>query len=464
MRLPIKAKISLASLITVSLVAWVVGFMLSAQQSLVSLMDVMIQKNMAAMRIAEQIKYNAVLYDDLVFRYLLTNDRVLFNESGRVRDKARAWLGQMKVLCKGETEQELLAEIEDEISKYDRDVKALVTASQFKTEDQKRSVTQLIKSLETGEGAIPRSPGQSHQQTLALLSAEGRARLTRIYSQCEKLVDISRSKLEDAQARVRETVEKTELTALAAAGAVIVATLLVAFVLAMSLVNPLKRLLSGVQKVTTGEFNLELPVDGSDEIGRLTREFNTMARNLEEKQQRLVTETITDSLTELHNFRYFQTHLKDEISRATRYKHTFALLIIDIDHFKHFNDTNGHQMGNVILKEIATTLKETLRREDFIARYGGEEFVVILPETDKVHALPVAERLRNAIEQSDFPGREKQPLGKISVSIGAAIFPEHGGVPTRLIEAADKALYAAKAAGRNKVVWADEGKNSAAST
>jgi diguanylate cyclase (GGDEF)-like protein len=194
-------------------------------------------------------------------------------------------------------------------------------------------------------------------------------------------------------------------------------------------------------------------VEGSDEIGRLTHEFNAMARILREKQERLTNETITDSLTGLANFRYFQTQLKEEISRAARYQHKFVLLLIDIDHFKHFNDTNGHQMGNVLLKQLADTLRETLRKEDFIARYGGEEFVVILPETDQSKARVAAERLREAVAHAEFPGGQGQPGGRLTISVGGAVFPADAEVPGRLIEKADKALYAAKNAGRNRVAW-----------
>jgi diguanylate cyclase (GGDEF)-like protein len=320
----------------------------------------------------------------------------------------------------------------------------------------------LIQSLESGNYSDVAPLRRNQRQTLALLSAEGRARLTRLYSQCEKLVDISRAKLEDAQARVRQTVERAERAAVWTAAAAGGGTLIVAAVLALSLISPLKNLLRGVGKVTAGDLTVELPVEGADEVGRLTQEFNAMIRQLRDKQERLLAETVTDSLTELHNFRYFQSRLKDEISRAARHQRPFGLLILDIDHFKHYNDTNGHQMGNVLLKQMAATLREALRREDFIARYGGEEFVAILPETDRAGAAVVAERLRQAIEQTDFPARGSQPGGRLTVSVGGALFPSDASVAAGLIEKADKALYAAKKAGRNRVVWSADQKVSAA--
>jgi diguanylate cyclase (GGDEF)-like protein len=455
-RLSITAKIALASLATLSLVLGLVGFLLRAQTELADRMSEMVEKNMTAMRLAEQVKYNFVLYDDLVFRHLFTDDRSLLTERARVRERVVGYMSQMRTAAPGGTVLEILAEVEQEIGRYDEDVRRLLATYSFETEDQKKGVVQLIRSLESPEGAAPASLRRSQRQTLAALSADGRARLTRIYSRCEELVDISRARLEDAQVRVASSVEQTERTVLQAGAAVVAAVALVAFLLARSLLVPVQNLLQGVQRVTAGELQLELPVEGSDEVGRLTHEFNTMTRHLAENQRRLVTETITDPLTELHNLRYFQAHLKDEISRATRYKHPFALLVLDIDHFKHYNDTAGHPMGNVVLKQVAATMREVLRREDFVARYGGEEFVVLLPETDGANARQAAERLRQAVEQSDFPGMQSQPLGRVTVSVGGAVFPRDATVASQLVERADKALYAAKAAGRNRVVWAED--------
>ncbi|HRY29108.1 MAG TPA: GGDEF domain-containing protein [Elusimicrobiota bacterium] len=454
MRLSIKAKIFLASAITLFMMVGLIGFVLNAQNTLAELMNAMIQKNMAAMRVAEQIKYNFVLYDNLLFRYLFTNDKTLLVERERAREKVHGAVRLMRNTAPGSTEKELLGEIEEEIARYDQDVARLLDTYSFSTDEQKKGVVQLIKAIEAGEA--PPSVRQTQKQTLALLSAEGRARLTRIYSQSEKLVDISRAKLEEAQGRVQASVDETERTAVFAGAAAALGALAVAVLLAVSLLTPLKNLLAGVKKVTAGRLDTELPVEGADEIGGLTREFNTMTRHLREKQERLLTETITDSLTGLHNFRYFQVQLKEEISRAARYKSGFALLIVDIDHFKHYNDTNGHQMGNEILKQVAATLKDTLRPEDFIARYGGEEFVVLLPETGRNNAAVAAQRLREAVEQAEFAGGQTQPLGRVTISLGGAVYPSDAAAAARLVEKADRALYAAKKAGRNRAVWADE--------
>jgi hypothetical protein len=242
MRLPIKSKIALAALITVALVVGLIGFVVRAQRELADLMDVMIRRNMAAMRLAEAIKYDFVLSDDLIFRSLLTGDPLLLSESQRLRDKVHDTVRRMKELALGLTEEELLTEIEGETSRYELDVKRLLDTYTFKTEEQKKNVVNLIKSIESGAGTTTAPIRQTQQQTLALLSAEGRARLTRIYSQCEKLVDISRAKLEEAQARVQGTVQETRRAALLAGSTVAGASLLVSFLLALSLLGPLKTL------------------------------------------------------------------------------------------------------------------------------------------------------------------------------------------------------------------------------
>jgi len=141
------------------------------------------------------------------------------------------------------------------------------------------------------------------------------------------------------------------------------------------------------------------------------------------------------------------------VERAKRYNKPLSLLVLDIDHFKKYNDTHGHPMGNMVLKNVAGAMKETLRKVDLLARYGGEEFVALLPETDKEQARRAADRVREAIDACEFPGAETQPEGRITVSIGGACFPQDAKVARDLLEKADKALYAAKSAGRNRTFF-----------
>lgn len=160
---------------------------------------------------------------------------------------------------------------------------------------------------------------------------------------------------------------------------------------------------------------------------------------------------ITDELTRLYNHRYFLQQLTNEINRAKRYNRPLSLIMLDIDHFKDYNDTYGHLMGNEVLKNLAGMIKEFSREVDVPARYGGEEFTIIMPETNRRRGRILAERLLNTIADHPFKHREKQPGGRLTISIGLATYPDNAATPFALIEATDKALYEAKRGGRNMV-------------
>jgi diguanylate cyclase (GGDEF)-like protein len=160
---------------------------------------------------------------------------------------------------------------------------------------------------------------------------------------------------------------------------------------------------------------------------------------------------VHDGLTDLFNHRYFYEKLSAEIERSERFKHQFSLLFIDVDHFKKYNDANGHLEGDRVLQELSNILKVKTRKSDVVARYGGEEFVIILTEKSRENALIVAENIRLLISEYPFHGRERQPSGKITVSIGVSTFSENGHDPESLIRFADQALYRAKDEGRDRV-------------
>lgn len=159
--------------------------------------------------------------------------------------------------------------------------------------------------------------------------------------------------------------------------------------------------------------------------------------------------SITDSLTQLFSRRHFLDRLKEELRRSRKFKLCFSFFMIDIDKFKNCNDKYGHLVGDAILREVSKTIKESLRQIDFVGRYGGEELAVVLAETNKQQALFVAERLRHEIELKRIKVYDEEL--KVTISIGVATFSGDGEDTTEIIEAADKALYMAKQAGRNKV-------------
>jgi len=156
----------------------------------------------------------------------------------------------------------------------------------------------------------------------------------------------------------------------------------------------------------------------------------------------------TDGLTKLFVHRYFQLLLDQEIIRSRRYMNNVSLIMMDIDDFKRFNDSYGHQLGDQVLRRVARAIKRGVRGDDFVARYGGEEFVAILPETDGIAALAVAEKIRCSVEDIEITHGD-ETLG-VTISLGVATFPFHAADKEGLIKCADMALYAAKHAGKNR--------------
>jgi len=172
--------------------------------------------------------------------------------------------------------------------------------------------------------------------------------------------------------------------------------------------------------------------------------------------QHIKTLSYTDGMTGLHNYRFFRLRLKEEIARARRENSKVTLSIMDVDHFKNYNDQIGHPAGDEILRKIGRILKNSVRDNDIVARYGGEEFALILPGTDEQGAFILAERIRHKVEETHFINQEIQPEGKITLSTGIGTFPEDAVIVEDLIIAADRAMYHAKYTGRNKVIKAKE--------
>lgn len=171
-----------------------------------------------------------------------------------------------------------------------------------------------------------------------------------------------------------------------------------------------------------------------------------------QQSQELRKISITDPLTGLLNRRYFQERLVEEVDRATRHGHPLSLIMIDIDHFKSYNDANGHPAGDKALMLTGRSLRGSIRAIDVVSRFGGEEFAVILPETRKQEAVEIGERIRREVESLYYPGEESLPSGCLTISLGLAGFPEDARDLKGLIQRADQALYMAKDQGRNRLV------------
>ncbi len=278
-----------------------------------------------------------------------------------------------------------------------------------------------------------------------------------------------------------------ELT-LSTAGLIVLVTLLVALAIFVqlhrNLVRPVARLTEVAGEFARGNLGARSALEGRDEIGKLGQTFNDMAeriqqhsRGLESEVRKATAELIAanerlsgmaqelaeanrrledlatvDAMTGLRNFRYFQAFLDREVRRSLRTASPISLLMIDVDHFKHYNDTYGHPAGDDVLRQVAKVLKSRLRGIDLPARYGGEEFAVVLLDAAKDRATYVAEELRATIEHTPIPNEETQPGGKLTISVGVATSLSDARTPDDLVKCADEALYEAKRGGRNRVV------------
>ncbi|WP_228014951.1 diguanylate cyclase [Synechocystis salina] len=172
-------------------------------------------------------------------------------------------------------------------------------------------------------------------------------------------------------------------------------------------------------------------------------------------REKLENQSIRDPLTGLFNRRYLEQFFLQELGRARRYNYSIGVIMGDIDHFKQFNDQLGHDAGDHVLKVIGRILQSNIRGSDIACRYGGEEMTIVLPQTSMEDTIAKAESLRQAIASMavDYKGRQ---LGTLTVSLGIACYPNHGETMANIIQAADRALYQAKDAGRNRVVMANE--------
>jgi diguanylate cyclase (GGDEF)-like protein/PAS domain S-box-containing protein len=172
---------------------------------------------------------------------------------------------------------------------------------------------------------------------------------------------------------------------------------------------------------------------------------------IDEMREEALRLSYTDDLTGIYNHRFFIEQLAREVERHKRYSTPLSLLMIDIDYFKHYNDTNGHLAGDEVLRAIAILIERGVRQTDIVARYGGEEFSAILTNTGREGALEIAERIRKNVSDTRFPNESAQPNKDLTVSVGVATFSSSISTLTDLIREADHTLYRAKNGGRNRV-------------
>ncbi|OJX54695.1 GGDEF domain-containing protein [Devosia sp. 66-22] len=210
--------------------------------------------------------------------------------------------------------------------------------------------------------------------------------------------------------------------------------------------NMAQKLLGETRRMQDANAQLEQKLDASrDDIAALQRDLDEVRR-----------ESMLDPLTKIFNRKSFDEGLLKSFNEAAGEGTPLCLMLLDIDHFKRFNDTWGHQTGDQVLRLVAMTLKSNIKGKDMAARYGGEEFAAILPETDLEGAIIVADNIRKAIQAKELLKRStNEKLGRITASMGVAMY-KPGDTPASLIERADRCLYAAKHAGRNRVLSENE--------
>jgi diguanylate cyclase (GGDEF)-like protein len=267
---------------------------------------------------------------------------------------------------------------------------------------------------------------------------------------------------EITQAEAYEQIARTRTLTLATVAALLVGIGLTAYVVGLTVVRPLERLTRAATRVAAGDLEVALRVVDHGEGGYLTEVFNNMVERLRQGRDQLAAANValsdkneeleklstTDGLTGLNNRRHLNEALANEVARARRLGHRFAILMIDIDHFKEYNDSHGHQAGDRLLTRLGALFRDVIRSIDYAARYGGEEFLILLYEAGPTDGATVAERLRERVAVGEPP----EP--PVTISVGVAAFPVHGDTGEEIIHHADTALYEAKRRGRNQVVIA----------
>lgn len=204
--------------------------------------------------------------------------------------------------------------------------------------------------------------------------------------------------------------------------------------------------------------NVGIRVATLDFYTNITRQIHSPKIIDMKEYARTVKESITDPLTFCYNRRYFEYILKQYFQVAAENNAPLSLLMLDIDHFKIYNDQNGHLLGDFALIEVSRILNVITRKQDVVSRYGGEEFVILLADTPLSQAVELAEKIRRAIEDFRFPNEQNLPGKRLTVSLGVAQTSDTDDKARELLRRADEALYAAKRQGRNQVLAAEPGK------
>lgn len=320
--------------------------------------------------------------------------------------------------------------------------------------DFKNSIDEIEKSVNDFYSKLDKNM-TSPQQAQQFISANNK-KIDQIIYKFKELIAYAQRFIVDNNGQIEKSFYNTKVITAFTTLIFLIVILILSVMQLKFLLKPLGELLNGIKLIWAGDTAHRIKIDTKDEIGELAKVFNHMAGSIHREQKRLVEKATTDEMTGLFNFRYFQDVLEKEFEKAARFNHDLSFIIMDVDYFKVYNDTNGHQAGDQVLKTVAKIVQNSCRGKDIPARYGGEEFVIILPDTPIDAALKVAERVRKAVEETPVIYQEKQPNKNLTLSLGVSNYPEHAKNSKDLVELADNALYDAKTSGKNKVCLTKE--------
>jgi len=393
-----------------------------------------VQQNVNNFTAVSSFRTDLVRYDNLVSRYIITRNPSWARKATRIRHDAQNYLDTLRTANQGNPERSAdIEKIQKSLDKYFAKVRRIVRT---KANNRQKISDDLVSANNYGAKI-----NDELINPLFLKSAN------------ELLISIKKLKEQQAELGLFALI----------LGAIFIPLLsVIAIIVYRSTVTPINDINHTIKGVradipdTLNEMVGKLDVfvkqrHHDDEISKLARTLRHLGKEVEEKTNELNQMVITDEKTKLFNFRHFKQEFLIEVARAKRFGEPLSLIMIDVDKFKHYNDTNGHMLGDQVLIKVAALVKKECRETDVPARFGGEEFAALLPRTNAKEALHVAERIRKSIEASEFENQKAQPGGNLTASLGVATFPADAYDADALIIAADEALYRAKDNGRNRV-------------
>jgi two-component system, cell cycle response regulator len=366
--------------------------------------------------------------------------------------------------------EKIIGEVADEMEPVRQLQVALLTLGVANEVSDRKEQAELVLRVERAFDRVRAAPFQDAERALidaawrewgearSLRKPAGRAvaaHAWRAAAPLDELYNFARKEIEDFRAASQAARTRSLAVTFAAFVLALAISLFAAARLARPLITDVEALRQGAVRLTRGELSHRVGASRGAELGDLAAAFNTMAERIEKDQAALAELATRDGLTGLLNRREFLRLLREELERSRRYRRSCTLLLLDIDRFKTVNDTWGHPAGDAVIRAVAGRVLNEVRPMDRAARYGGEEFAMLLPETGVQGAMIAAERIRGAIAATPIAISSDQAV-PVTVSIGVAAYPAGGADEQALISSADKALYAAKQGGRDRVAAAPD--------